>query len=304
MAAKLFKRYVWLINTIVQAGDITYEEISDKWRVSALNDKRSGMAKRTFARYKDEASELLGINIRFRKRDNTYSIANMEDIQSDGQKNWVLNSFAVINMLQESYQFKDRLIFEKVPSGTEYLTTILEAISLSREIDFGYRKFGADGMERRGGAPYCLKIDKQRWYVLIHHQGKLKSYALDRITDLTITEVSFRLPADFSAWEYFHDSYGIWVEEKKKTECVRIKAFGNQINYLRTLPLHHSQRESVLDDGTSIFEYRIKVDVELVDELFKLGPKIQVLEPQSLVETFIKRIEEMREMYPNTQPVP
>lgn len=302
MAAKLFRRYVWLITTIIQEGNITYEEISEKWKRSALNDKHTALPKRTFARHKDEVSELLGIDIKFRKRDNTYSVSNMDDIQSDEQKDWVLNSFAVINMLQESYQFKDRIIFEKVPSGSEYLTTILEAISLGREIDFGYRKFGAEGKERRRGAPYCLKIDKQRWYVLIHHQDKLKSYALDRITDLTVTEETFRFPADFSAWEYFHDSYGIWVEESKKAETVRIKAFGTQTDYLRTLPLHHSQREIPQEDGSSLFEYRVKVDVEFVDELFKLGPKIRVLEPRSLVETFRKRIDEMYEMY--SQPMP
>lgn len=302
MAAKLFRRYVWLITTIIQEGNITYEEISEKWKRSALNDKHTALPKRTFARHKDEVSELLGIDIKFRKRDNTYSVSNMDDIQSDEQKDWVLNSFAVINMLQESYQFKDRIIFEKVPSGSEYLTTILEAIKTNHEISFNYQKFGATEMERRSGAPYCMKIDKQRWYVLIHDKGKLKSYALDRITDMSITENTFRLPKEFSAWEYFFYSYGIWVEESKPVETVRIKAFGNQINYLRTLPLHHSQQESPLDDGTSIFEYRIKVDVEFVDELFKLGPKIRVLEPRSLVETFRKRIDEMYEMY--NQPMP
>lgn len=297
MAAKLFKRYVWLINTIIQSGSITYEAISAKWEHSALNDKRTPLPKRTFIRHKEEVNELLGIDIIFRKRDNTYSIANIEDIQSDGQKDWVLNSFAVLNMLQESYQFKDRLIFEKVPSGTEFLTSILEAIKTSRKISFDYLKFGATEKDRKVGAPYSLKIDKQRWYVLLCEGHTLKTYSLDRISDLDITEEPFRMPADFSAWDFFNDSYGIWVDTKKSAEKVRIKAFGLQVHYLRTLPLHHSQRETIVDENCSIFEYHIKVDVEFTAELFKLGANIQVMEPQSLVEEIKRKANEMLAHY-------
>ncbi len=298
MAANLFRRYIWLIDTIHQSNRITFEEISAKWANSALNDENGEpLPRRTFARHKVAIENELGLKIEFRKSDNTYSIANFDDFQVDDQSQWVINSFSAINMLQESYQFKDRILFEKVPSGTEYLATIINAIKGNRIIHFLYGKFG-DAPKEVDGAPYCLKIDKQRWYVLLQVEGRgLHTYALDRISDLIITNDTFKMPSDFSAKDYFADSYGIWVNEAKQVEKVRIRAFGNQVNYLRTLPLHHSQYEIFTGIDSSIFEYCLKIDVEFTAELFKMGDRIEVLEPESLRDDIRESLKKMFKLY-------
>lgn len=298
MATNLFRRYIWLIDTIHQSNRITFEEISAKWANSALNDENGEpLARRTFARHKVAIENELGVKIEFRKSDNTYSIANFDDFQSDDRSQWIINSFSTINMLQESYQFKDRILFEKVPSGTEYLVPLINAIKENRIIHFLYDKFG-DMTKEVDGAPYCLKIDKQRWYVLLQIEGRgVHTYALDRISELIVTDDTFKMPSDFSAKDYFADSYGIWVNEKKPAETVRIMAFENQVNYLRTLPLHHSQHERVLNKNTSIFEYHLKIDVEFTSELFKLGDRIEVLEPESIRDDIRERLKKMINLY-------
>ena len=39
MADSTLRKYIWLINTILDARKITFKEISDKWDISTLNYK-------------------------------------------------------------------------------------------------------------------------------------------------------------------------------------------------------------------------------------------------------------------------
>ena len=48
MVEQLLKRYMWLIDTLRNGERLTYEEISDKWDKSSVNDAHINLTKRTF----------------------------------------------------------------------------------------------------------------------------------------------------------------------------------------------------------------------------------------------------------------
>lgn len=295
MASNLIKRYVWLINTI-KGNSLTFEEISKKWEVSSLNEKREKLPQSTFIRHK-RSIEALGIKIDFHKSNNTYSINDTEEIQSSEKIEWMINSFSVLNMLQEGYKLKERILFEPIPSGSEHLIKIVEAIKSNRELVFAYNKFGDSIGKTIEGTPYCLKIKKQRWYVLVPNEGKLKNYALDRITDLTISNKESDFPKNFSLNEYYRHSIGMYVDEENPVESVKIEVSGIWVNLLRTLPLHNSQNETILNDNTSIFDYRIRIDVEVISEILKMGESAKVIEPLTLVKKMKDKMREMIKLY-------
>lgn len=59
---ELFKEYIWLINTIYQAGKISFADINEKW----LRTEMSGgveIARTTFNRHKDAIEDIFGIII-------------------------------------------------------------------------------------------------------------------------------------------------------------------------------------------------------------------------------------------------
>ena len=37
MTRDLFRRYIWLVETVYSSGRITFEEIANKWKRSSLN---------------------------------------------------------------------------------------------------------------------------------------------------------------------------------------------------------------------------------------------------------------------------
>lgn len=54
-----------------------------------------------------------------------YYIANPEDIDDDKLKKWMLDSFAVGNIIGENLSLKGRILVDEIPSGRDHLTTIL-----------------------------------------------------------------------------------------------------------------------------------------------------------------------------------
>jgi len=105
--------------------------------------------------------------------------------------------------------------------------------------------------------------------------------------EIQLLSEKFTVPADFSAVEFFGDSYGIVVDEKAPIERVVIRAYGYEPYYLRDLPLHYSQRELSSAEDYTDFEMRLKITNDFKAELVSLGEWIEVLEPQSLAEEII-----------------
>ena len=182
----------------------------------------------------------------------------------------------VNNLINESHHLKQRILFEEVPSGQRFLTPIIEAMRDGYTITIEYRQFD-DYPYRVEIEPYCVKVFRPRWYVLGRrpYDGAMRVYALGRIVDLKLTESKFNLPKNFDAYEFFSESIGV-IWDNHKTEWVYVKVMHGQQNYLRTLPLHHSQTEKEMCDDYSIFSF--------------YGASVEVLSPQWLRDTFQKML--------------
>ena len=220
-----------------------------------------------------------------------YKYGYVEDLEKDGLRNWLLNTFSVNNLIHESYPLKQRILFEDIPSGRAFLTPIIEAMREGRIIRFLYQSYWWNEPKMVEAEPYCVKVFKQRWYVVVRNRmhEALRIYALDRIHSLDLTDVTFEYPADFDPQAYFDASFGIIVDEECEIEAVQIKVYNNQSQYLRALPLHHTQKEIAKTDDYSIFEYILRPTYDFKQELLSHGDDIEVLSPAWLREE-IKKI--------------
>ena len=299
MAKDLFNRYIWLVDTIYRAGRITFEEINVRW----LRSEMSGgeyIPLRTFHNHRKAIEDMFDINIECDKRDGyRYFIENAEDMEKGGVRSWLLNTFAVNNLINESHHLKRRILFENIPSGRKYLTPIIEAMRDNAVMEMTYQSFWSPAPHSFEVEPYCVKVFRQRWYVVARrvYDGKLRIYSLDRICDLRETERKFVYAKDFDPQKYFEASFGIIVDEDYGVEKVKVKVYGGQYKYLRALPLHASQREVETEDGYAVFEYRLRPTYDFRQELLSHGSDVEVLEPQWLREEMRQIVERMREYY-------
>ena len=116
MAKNLFNNYIWLVDTIYRAKRITFEEICEKWERNAISDGNE-LPLRTFHNWRKAIEDMFEINIECDKRNGySYYIENANDMAEGGIRNWLLNTFAVNNLINESHHLKRRILFEEIPS--------------------------------------------------------------------------------------------------------------------------------------------------------------------------------------------
>jgi predicted DNA-binding transcriptional regulator YafY len=227
-----------------------------------------------------------------------YRIENQEDIERGGVRSWLLNTFAVNNLINESHHLKRRILFEQIPSGQRFLTGIIEAMRDEVTIMMTHQNFWAKNPHTFELEPWCVKVFHQRWYVLGRSvsNGQIRIYGLDRIKWIEATENKFKLPKNFDAENYFNDVIGIIIGGDEKVEKVQILVTNEQQKYFRSLPLHHSQEEQVVDEWDSIFTFYLKPTIDFRQELLKYGDAVEVLKPEWLRQ-YMKEI--ANKMYVN-----
>ena len=279
--AGLINRYVWFVTTIYNRGPITLEEIQH--RFESHFGRGEELSERQFHRYTDAVEELFDIEIKYSRTQRGYVVADREGIDNMGMRKWLIQTFSVNNILHESQDLKNRILLENVPSGQQHLTTIVDAMRKSVALTMTYHSFHREEPSTFEVEPYCVKLFEQRWYML-GMSDKLRIYALDRIKALEPTERKFKLPKKFDATKFFEDYYGIIISDDDYDVCpVALLVDAQQSNYLRTLPLHHSQVEVECNEKYSIFEYRLCPTFDFRQKLLSMGEAIEVLAPQELV---------------------
>lgn len=284
MGKELFSRYVWLLETIHRAGKITFEEINARWLRSELSGGET-LSLRTFHHHRDAIEELFDINIECIKRGGyCYYIEDTEELEKGCVRKWLLNSFAVDNLIVESRKLKSRILLEEVPSGKRYLIPLIEAMRDGMIVEVDYQSFRQQVPANFEIEPYCLKLFRQRWYVVARspHYNRVMIYSLDRILDLEVSEKTFYYPEEFNPQSYFDACFGIVADDDIGIETVQLKVYAPQDKYFDALLLHHSQRTVEVTEGHTVYEYRIRPTYDFVQELLSHGADVEVLQPSLL----------------------
>lgn len=293
MAKNFFKRYIWLVDLINRRKYVSFKEISEAWMRSPLNETGDPLSERTFFNHKDAIAGMFGIEI-LNDRSLGFYIGR-SDVGSDETSDWMLHTLCLNNVLHENADMKDRILMEKVPSSERFLTDIICAMRDFRVISLCYQGFRHPEPFCFNVRPYCVKYFKQRWYMLGDSDLGLRIYSLDRFVDMEELEEHFEIPKGFDAEEYFGNYFGVIIGEEP--EDVKIRVVPDQVKYFRTLPLHGSQRETVQEDGSSVFSYHIAPTLDFVQEILSHGADVEVLEPAELRESIADIIAGMASRY-------
>lgn len=139
MTKDLFDKYIWLVDVIYRSRKITFEEINERWLRSSLSDGQD-IPLRTFHNWRAAIEQIFDINIECnRKGGYYYYIENVDDLENNGLRNWLLNTFSVNNLLVDGYNLNKRILFEYMPSDKVHLEKILEAMRDGHEARLEYR---------------------------------------------------------------------------------------------------------------------------------------------------------------------
>jgi predicted DNA-binding transcriptional regulator YafY len=213
----------------------------------------------------------------------------------------MLDALCLNSLLNESASLRNRVIFENVPSSRRFLADIIQAIRDNYKLEIRYKSYRKTEEETFIIEPYFLKEFKRRWY-LYGHKGDADGphmMALDRMIDVDIIPEEFIMPENFMADDYFRGIYGARVYPNMKREMVKLKVYGTQVQYFRSLPLHSSQKEVEKNDKYSVFTYFITPDYDFKQDVLSFGDKVEVLEPKELREFFSNYVSKLNIIYGN-----
>ena len=204
-------------------------------------------------------------------------------------------------LLYDSKNLKERILLEDIPSGLQHLQPIIRAMKENYLLNITYKSYWSDEECCFDVKPYCVKLFKQRWYMVAqstHHYYDDKPpmiYSLDRILQLTVKQETFEMPKDWNSKEFFEGCFGVC--RSLDVEVVKLKVSALQANYIRDLKLHDTQEEIERNSNYSIFTYCIRPEYDFQQELLRLGEDVEVLEPQWLREEIAGKIERMNMVY-------
>ena len=105
--ATLFRRYLWLLDVIYSAGRITLDEIRVRWQRNEMSGGEE-LPRKTFENHRKAVEELFDVNIACDRRTNEYYVECGDDLVRDDLRRWLLETFAVNDLLVNSKRLRRR----------------------------------------------------------------------------------------------------------------------------------------------------------------------------------------------------
>lgn len=268
---------------------VTFNEMAEHLsQESEIQSYNFNVSTRTFQRDLEDIRSIYNIDIHYDFSRKVYYI-DYEDQPEVNER--IMEAFDIFNALNISDRLSNHIYFEKRrPAGTHNLYGLLHAIKNKLQIKFSYQKFWEHEMTHRSVEPYALKEFKNRWYILAKDKkdDTIKSFALDRLTNLEITNISFVFPEDYNVEESFRYCFGIISPTNEVPQDIILSFDPIQGKYIKSLPLHESQQ--ILVDNETELQVKLKLCVtyDLMMEILSYGKFVKVLQPTTLVDQIIK----------------
>ncbi len=293
-------RYALIIKRL-ERSPATYLELEDYLLNSFefQDAKIGGYSIRTLQRDIKDIANLFNFDIHNKKKgDNRYYIESRPVMEVDEYNQRLLESFQIMNAVNSQPDFAEFVYLEtRNPRGIQNFYDLLFAIRNKRIIEFRHFKYKDQSITSRKVHPYALKESKDRWYLisLDTKDEKLKAFGLDRISELSVTKIGFKIEQRFNLKEHFKNAFGI-MNLEEEPEKVIIKFTKEQAEYIKSSPLHHSQQIQKETDHSVYFAYDLFPTYDFIQEILSFGNQAKVIEPKTLAdrikETLTKSIQQ------------
>lgn len=292
---------IWLARLLFRRGQLTRDEILEAWSRSDENARR--MAASTFYDNKHLLEERFGI--RLRCESGYYSLDMHDAREQDFMKQLFRYDSGTDDDATHVY------IDEPQPAGYKYVAAMAQAVEKREWTEIKYRPFDKQGYSTLF-APYCLRTFRGRCYAVgfSEHHNEIRTFALDRMEQIEVTRRTFRTDTSFSARRYFEHSFGAYGGMNLVPDHIIIEADTQAAAYLRTRPLHETQRETSAhrtgkshapEKEAGTYPLRFEIDVaiseDFVRELLYYGPEVRVIEPESLKRMIRRAAKDIANMY-------
>ena len=226
-----------------------------------------------------------------------------------------LDTFEWLDSLKKRLDIKEhrRIIqFDSNPyfEGRNLIGSLFTAISNKQVLALKYHTFKDPQVREVVVYPYLLKEYNNRWFLSVGvEDGTILNFALDRIDDFKPMPHIDYIEPDEDLESRFDDIVGVTLFKDKPTEDILLWVNEEGYQYVKTKPLHGSQRDVKGEEdktmrekypalqGGRFFRLQCILNYELEQLLMSKMNQLVVLEPATLKDSLINRIKKMDSLY-------
>lgn len=238
---------------------------------------------RTLQRNIKTIEEVFGMEIQ-NVKGKGYRIVGRDPVYTDRFKE-LLSEFEILSTVDSDSGTRGYIIPEqRRMTFSVDIQKILRLIKQRRKVRFSYSLPRLGGKEAEYLAePYFLKQSQNRWYLVAMVEGVvLKCFELGRFKSFKVLDEDFIRDESVHAGNLFRDCFGIWDDSKMPVEDIRLRFSALDGRFIKTLPIHSSQKVAVETEEYVEVTLRLKITNDFVMALLSRSSSVEILAPQSL----------------------
>lgn len=189
-------------------------------------------------------------------------------------------SFNLSNVSRQVIDFEQNQYLK----GLDFISTLYHAIIYRKVLNITYQSFKKQKPSTGAYHPYYLKQYNNRWFLFCKHDkyDNITNLALDRIIEITEEDKPYAENTKTDFIEYFEDAIGVTIIGQPQK--VRMKVANSLFPYIKSKPLHGSQKVKEENENDAIVELSVIINYELKSLLFSYGEELTIIEPPFLAE--------------------
>lgn len=292
------RRYTLIIEKINRNQFPSFKQIQDY-----LDEFGFGVSKRTIERDIEAIRNEFGMEISYNRTKEGYFIDLEKSINIDSFLRFleIVNTAELLTeSLSESKETLNYISFDKGDGlkGIDLLKPLLKAIKENRKISFRHFSFQTEKKRKYSMSPYLLKEYQNRWYIVGFVSGlnQMRTFGIDRIQQLVVEQDVFEVDKTLIPMQRFEKAIGV-VYADSVPEKVVLSFTPSQGHYIKSLPLHNSQRVLIDDENECRIELNVVVNYELTQLILMHNHEVKVIEPGSLVDCIKETLKSTLDKY-------
>lgn len=273
--------------------DIRFMESSQGWHIPL---ERIKDGRKTYLRYEDSSFSINNQPINELEADQLKSaMLVLNRFKGLPQFEWINELLPKLDQTFKLSSTSDTIIgfdSNEFLKGTEHLSPLFNAILYKQTLAITYKSFKSETDSLLVFSPYHLKQHNNRWFLFgsTAEYESLTNLALDRIKNIEHSTAEFKENTTFDFEGYFEDIIGVSKPLDGILTKITLQANSSLAPYIKTKPLHGSQKSVSETDGNFRFTIEVVPNYELEKMLLSFGEELTIIAPPDFKEKVKKRV--------------
>ena len=202
-----------------------------------------------------------------------------------------------LNQIVPRIEVPDRQM-SGIDENQPYKEDLYQAIRERHSVRITYNSFSSGQKTHHRLAPYAVLFRKRAWYVIGRSEtfNRVLTFRINRIDSLSITNLGYEIPEDFSVQRYLAKSWDVMLGADTRVIILfapRIAPLIREVNW------HPTQQTKEMPDGVLHFEVTVAGWREIGWWILGWGHEAAVVEPKALRKWIAQTAQKMVKLYAN-----